>query len=436
MREERGAALVIVLMLMLMMSALAGALTVSGRTEILVARNHQSAAQARAAAEAGLNHAVQAAIDYIKGLDPAAVEDALDALLADPSVLEPTMTLGTRIPIAGAADAATGYEVRIIDEDDPARGDPTDLTADDDPSNDEDGEPLTDRNRRLVVRAVGYAQTNATAVVEALLSPYQLPAIIVNDDLTISGSPAVTGMQGSVHANGDLIVSGNPMVSDDLTASGDYVVSGHPVVGGSAGGGVAELDVPEVRASDHLSKADFILTSTGRMTLPGGGTTLCDEVSSKNSCKKTYGWEFSDPGWTMGGNSAADGTYYVEGTARISGNPGSTSVPLRITVIAEGSIEIGGNPTLVPETTGLLFVTDGDLKISGNFESSIEGHVLVHEQIGISGNPSFGGQIIVESADSVDTLVEQNTISGNATMTYSGTLGTNVYTVTGWREVR
>ena len=91
-RQERGTALVGVLLLLMMMTALASALAVSGRTETLVARNHQTAAQARAAAEAGLNRAAQVAITWLAQWPNtyANVYEAVDALLADPTLLDTT----------------------------------------------------------------------------------------------------------------------------------------------------------------------------------------------------------------------------------------------------------------------------------------------------------------------------------------------------------
>ncbi len=62
---ERGSALILVLFVLMMMSALTAALTVSGQTETLISRNQRSGAQAQAAAEAGLNHAVELATTYI-----------------------------------------------------------------------------------------------------------------------------------------------------------------------------------------------------------------------------------------------------------------------------------------------------------------------------------------------------------------------------------
>ncbi len=64
-QDERGIALVAVLLLLMMMSALGMALVVNGETETLIARNQISGMQAQAAAEAGLNHAVEVATEYI-----------------------------------------------------------------------------------------------------------------------------------------------------------------------------------------------------------------------------------------------------------------------------------------------------------------------------------------------------------------------------------
>jgi hypothetical protein len=123
----------------------------------------------------------------------------------------------------------------------------------------------------------------------------------------------------------------------------------------------------------------------------------------------------------------------VEGPVEIAAN--ST---LNITIIAEGSIDLSGSPTLTANTDELLFVTDADLDISGGVETDVvaQGQMLVHEQVSISGNATLGGQLIVEDATSLDPLVDVNSISGNVTIDYNGTLGSNLFFVTGWREVR
>ena len=71
----------------MLMSALAAALAVSGRTETLIARNQRSGVQAQAAAEAGLNHAVELVIPYLSAYSSngfASPDAAVDALLLGP----------------------------------------------------------------------------------------------------------------------------------------------------------------------------------------------------------------------------------------------------------------------------------------------------------------------------------------------------------------
>ena len=90
---ERGSALLGVLLLLMMVSALAAALGVSGQTETLISRNQRSAAQAQAAAEAGLNHAVELATTYISEWNANGwpdVDAAIDALLLGPDGLSGT----------------------------------------------------------------------------------------------------------------------------------------------------------------------------------------------------------------------------------------------------------------------------------------------------------------------------------------------------------
>ena len=459
--DERGSALVGVLLLLMMMSALAAALGVSGRTETLVARNHESSAQARAAAEAGLNHATAVVLDYLFDYSAngfASAEEALDALLqgpdgatgtedddADNGSLESVTGWGVPIGERLAVGASDGeYDVRVMDEDDPARGDgQTLLDGDADDSNDEDDNPYTDNNKTLVILAVGYGRNGSSVILEALIAPLEFPAIVSNGDFTISGNPTITGDEGGVHANADLDVSGNPSIDQDATATGDYSESGNPDVGGTASGGMPQLTVPSIDATAHLSKADFILTSDGTMVCNdqagcGGGTyAYGDTMCASDPCNE---WEYSDGNneWSISSNDAVDGTYYIEGKAKISGNPGTAKVPISITLIAEGSIEISGNPILAPNYPELLFVTGGDLKISGNLDVPLtaEGQMLVHEQVMISGNPTLAGQLIVENATSVDNMVTTNSISGNPTISYNGDLGDYIFTQAAWREIR
>jgi len=447
-RDEDGTALVGVLLMLMLMSALAAALGVSGRTETLVARNHQTAAQARAAAEAGLSHAADAVIAYLAGqADPSL---ALDDLLNGPddaSGLPATDSDNGSLEFVAGWDIAKGttrtitagltatYEAWMMDEDDPDRG----VAAAQIAAIGEDGNPYVDANDRVVIRVIGYAANSTSVTLEAMIEPIDFPAIVTGGDLTISGSATITGTDadgnptGSVHSNGSLtITGGSAYINGNASASEEFYCSQNPCtqVAGTETEHAPEIDIPSVRAADHRHKADFILTASGTMTNQAG-TVLC----SASPCND---WQFSSGQWIISGNTATNGTYYVEGGARISGNPGSNKSPVSITVIAEGSIEISGNPDLMPDYPELMFVTDGDLKLNGNYEQPLtaQGQMLVREQLMISGNPTIAGQIIVENVPSVDNLVTDNTISGNPTISYSGGLSGGGFTVSSWREVR
>ena len=329
------------------------------------------------------------------------------------------------------------YEARVFDEDDPARG-LTLFAADQTRIGEPTGDVVSDENTRIVVRAIGYATNGAVATIEATIAPVVLPAIVTNGDLTISGNASVTGTEGSVHANGDLTLSGNAAITKDATSSGGYSASGSVVVGGAYGESQPLMTVPSVRASDHLSKADFILTSGGTLT-PPEGAVICDASADNDACEDIgYGGEYEGAsGWKLNGNHASiiAGTYYVEGGVDISGNQGSTLDPLEVTIIAEGSIDVSGNVDLVPDYPGLLFVTDGDLEASGNFvANTTEGQMLVHEQVELTGNVTLAGQLLVEDAANASNLVTANSISGNAMQAYNGGLAGPIdFTVTAWR---
>ena len=431
---ERGSALLGVLLLLMMVSALAAALGVSGQTETLISRNQRSAAQAQAAAEAGLNHAAELATAYIfewKANGLPNVEAALDGLLVGPDGAPGTeddgslgprveagietietaeaIPLGTQLTITSGINAS--YEAFVMDDDAtaPTTGDFV-----------EDGNLLNDLNAALIIRATGYAQDNTKVTLEALITPIPLAAIVSDGDLGMNGSVEILGTDGSVHSNGGLTITGGAVsVAGTVTASGTY--SGSP----AGSGGAPPLPMMEIHASDYLAYADFILTSDGTMTNQAG-TVLCAEAPCND-------WDFDDGDWSFGsGGSEPDtGTYYVEGPVTVTGNP-----EVQITIIAEGSIDISGSPELTPDTPGLFLVTDGDLEISGNLETNAPGQMLVHEQVSLSGNVELIGQLIVEDAATVSDLVTENTISGNVEITYNGGLNTNVFGVSGWRDIR
>lgn len=455
---ERGAALIGVLLLLMMMSALVAALTVNSQTETFVARNNMSATQAQLSSEAGLNHQVEVAINYIfqwkshgcgagvGGVD-AGVAAAVNTFLAGPGATScdtpagaaddtvtafltalgtpPNTPLSVSSTVISAGMSAVDYQTSIFD-DEGAPG--------------EDGNALNDANGILVIRSTGRAADGTKVVLEALISPLSLGAIVADGDLVIDGNVTVTGPAGdtTIHTNADLTFDGGTSnITGSVTATGALDCD-DPCnnVSGTVTSGATPIPVPEVHADDYRIWANYVLTDSGTMT-DANGTVLCT-ASGKTTCND---WSYSPAsGWDLNSSTVPAGTYYVEGDATISGSPGSKASPAVLSIVAEGSISITGSPKLAPHTTELLFVTDQDLKILGAIDLigesvTVEGQMLVRGQADIGGNAQLDGQLIIND-ENVGSLVTSNSIHGNASITYSGGLGTGTYAVTGWRDVR
>lgn len=289
------------------------------------------------------------------------------------------------------------YTVTITDNDD----------GDGDLYNDSDGLVIANSTGTVVEQSITLGMTLASSG-GMYTSPY---AILTGGDLEISGNPTITGANGGIHANDDLSIPGNPNIDQDATAVDNYNASGSPTVGGNSGGGFATTPIPEVVPSDYLSDADYVLRSDGDVEDSFGN------VIASNSYN---GWNWGGDKWDRSSNSANDGTYYIEGDAIVSGNPGTSSDPWKVTIIAEGSIEISGDPKIEYDTPSILMVAGGDLKLNGNPNQDLEGYFLVHEQLEFSGNSNIIGSIIVEDAEDNHGFASENKVSGEPNIHYDG----------------
>ena len=462
--SERGSALIGVLLLLMVMTALAEAFAVSGQTETLIVRNHQTAAQARAAAEAGVNHAAEVVLPWILNWKinyPAAatIDPVLDTLLAnaeglipaDPDFL-PGLTLGQldedmRPLVCGTCDSS--YEIYIFDEDSPERVGYTTLGG----AENDDGE--NDLNRVIVIQAVGYGPNGATARVETLISPYKLPAIATDGDIDLGLSAAIVvgaNSNGGVHANGDINVTGAlavvgvPLTKGTVAASGT-LDTGATVASGGARAGAARQDIPDIDAAEFERWADRILTSTGRIT-DATGTVMAICTGPGIPCQLSYGLTYSSGTWTITRPAAGNHTYYVEGNMIVSPTGTFADAPMHVTVIAEGSIE-GTQGYIRPHSGDLLLVTNKDLILSGNFSAGVnpitdkvtmavtlhEGQMLVREQVAINGNALVRGQLVIGEKTSTATP-HTSSISGAVAIKNDYDVGSSMFRVAGWREVR
>ncbi len=450
-RSERGVALIIVLLLLAVMSAMATGMTVNSQVEITMATNEAYHAGARAAAEGGLNRAIQAIVadtttDLLAGEDgdPGTADDGdMGFLLPDFSGW----------PEAIGTKGQYSYTIEILDDDNNLLY-ATPLSAEQRLQMEEDGDPADNENTRLILRATGFGPNGTVVRISRILESqddqditenvtFSNPAILVDGDLTLDGNIHVRGAEGNVHVNGNIVKTGAAGdVSGDITATGTLTYNNNFTAGGAMDGGRASVTVPEINAIDYIDHADYLLKVVGgvAVTLNKDGT----------ACTVCGAWSYSGGTWTTTSNSASPGTYYVEGQVTIAASSGAL-VSKALSVIATGSIDVQGRSLIRPENDAYIqFVTNGDLSIQGNSSiddnSIVEGQSLVREQFSMSGTAELAGRIVVKNATSVSTLVTANLISGTPTITYTGSLGpiptttttfgavTYVNNVSGWME--
>ena len=308
-------------------------------------------------------------------------------------------------------------------------------------------------------------------------------AFVTGQSLLISGSPTFTGTSGGIHANGNLTISGNPVISSgnaarpiDAEATGTYTVTGSPTIGigGYAGGNQPKHTINSLTASQLSSAYDYYFTycyNSDDATYHGcvydrswnlkadvanGGTASFDG----NACWQYTSYSYSG-GWTWNSTlwmwvytpytytpfiwtatcKPIDATYYVNGDVVISGSISPGGTPTWVTtILAAGSIKVTSanlvvRPPLSTEATyksltqDLLFVASKDILIEGNNNQSFTGIMSAYEQVGISGNPVVpSGYVLAQDISNAATspygsnLVGSNYISGNMSLTYNGAL--------------
>ncbi len=317
--SERGSSLLITILLLVVLSGLAAAMITSSTTDTFVARNHESAAQAQAAAEAGLNHAVDVSRVWLCDWESnfTNTNDAVDRLLRGPddvtggaadadngslaSLAGGTVTPPARLTLAGLNGVT--YEARIFDDDDPALGnnwtaaDLARVTAGGTTPEGSGGvaDPWVDHNGVFVVRATGYARDNTAVTVEAVMRPLPWPAIVTDGDLDLSGGPQILGDGGSVHANGDIIEVGNAaVVQRDVTAVGTVTTNNNwAPVQGLAEGGQLPIQVPSVNVSDYVALATYELGNNGAISYRATATDPWTQLCVGNAACGALGFTWS-----------------------------------------------------------------------------------------------------------------------------------------------
>lgn len=334
-----------------------------------------------------------------------------------------------------------------------------------------------------VIYSVGYVPTRANPFkVRVIRAAYDYApfvpsvAILTNGDLQLGGNASITGAGGSVHANGNVIMGGTPSVSGYVSSSGTCAGCAGPGVGDPAnsGGGKPAREVPLINPRENYGLSEYDLCPTGEIRT-GPSYAVADgnpPNTSGTPCEGTIlpgvyrGWTFQGPDASKGGvwkyndQTAYNGVYYIyQGSATITGNPGTAAIPWKVTLFAEATPSGGGEPGHCPHVggdidaagggdvrpnskgLGLHLIAGRDLQMSGTPGNTWQGVYAAHEQFELRGDVQMNGVIIANDyCDTAGSPVTQNVINvgGSASLNYDGglevPLGRRIRT-THWNEL-
>lgn len=256
-------------------------------------------------------------------------------------------------------------------------------------------------------------------------------AVLTAGDLAIGGGATITGLGGSVHANGDLVIGGSANVSGDASASGTATKGGAGAVGGDTTSGAPRQALPAVDPGsyrdlttydlcpDATVRAHAAVVCAGAIVGDGLATELVGLVPTLVGWN---GWTYSVvTGWTMSSSSPLDGGFYVHAaSARVTGNPGSSSDPWLATIVvggtsagavlSSGDLTIAGNGVVRPWRDGVLAVAERDLAIGGS-AYALEGLAMAGEHAALTGGGTLTGQLVAAgTADTTGSPVGTNAI--------------------------
>ena len=318
--SDRGAALVVVTVLLGLIAALSAGLSLSATTAMALAGNLASALDARAAADAGVQHGLATVLPVLEGWKAhgfrSPAEAFTDALSG--GVMRGAMDAAGFPAAAVAVPGGVGqsYAVQLLDDDAPGRG----LARADVPAIGEDGVATSDRNGRIVIRSTGKSLRGASATVEAIVGAAPLPAILVRGGLTL-GAVSVSGAEGHVHVRGEVIVSGETRIAGDLTTTGMPGASSSPAVVGGRFGHARAIPIPDIHPGQFRGLATFVMAADGTAQTPAGDL-LCRPPHA--ACPPAVAsWRWTSEGWHCPELPQSATTFYVEGDVVVEPAAGS-----------------------------------------------------------------------------------------------------------------
>jgi PilX N-terminal len=457
-RSERGVALIAALMGVAILTVLGVAITGLGIMAATVSRNERESHEALAIADAGISHAKRLILwqewasfnQFLQNAGGVGCDgDELSQAPVAPLPPGYPIAAAEFIPAAGRVFGRGQYRVAVCD----------DHSTDVDPTTGLlDMNPNADVNRRLFLRSTGVGPDGASATVELVIDSQDMPAVITNSNLRVTGQPRAMGAGGAFHSNLQTDLQGNACAQQFFSSTGTTSVSG-----GSAGGGAActpgELDVrpdsppiniPSLLPIDYKSQADYWLRSDGRIYDMATMVVLCASPPCGGGVQLNWTWDGGLKRWTNGQN-IRQGTYYADANIVLASSFGSSL--FRLSLITEGFISVSGSPTtrpdlVLPNGRELAMLAGTDIRLAGTSAILFQGIYYARHQLDIGGTPQINGQVLAfNAADTAYPNPSQGAnnlvplvggymvISGSPTITFTGN-GLQSARGRWWRECR
>jgi hypothetical protein len=274
-------------------------------------------------------------------------------------------------------------------------------------------------------------------------------ALLVGDDLTISGNSVVRDVGGNdgahVHANGRVIeIGGAASVEGCLTSS----ETTYDATMRCPESPRPELPLPVVEPLLLYPYAHFVLCPDN--TIYGGPAHPTDPDPDGDPCSgdeiatPVVGWSarrrHGATEWTTSPAADTDGVFYIH-HGNFNGKVGSTTDLALVSVVAsasggaacsspsEGNIELGGNsnleahPDLIAAGYELLLVAQGDVAFNGG--SWVGGGIIAHEQVDYRGNAgSWGAVVAADACDATGSPLRKTSLTGSTEINFTGLIST------------
>lgn len=446
-RDERGAAIAVVLLVGTFMVMLSSIMVARGMRQLVNTNGDTNWDNALYAAEAGLD-------DGLQRLD-------LDFDYETGETI-PTGTLGTDDEhdwAVAAADLAPAADVITM-----ARGEYVVVRPD----------------NSTVLFAVGYSPNRAATErrvrvlrvsVDGVPWLYETEhALLVGGDLEISGNTTVNDTNdydsASVHANGSISSSGSSFVVEGCTTS---VLNTYAATAQCPPSPALEEPLPVIDPVLIYPYAHYVLCDD-EVAYGGPANALTPDPDlipcngNETITALVGGWSSRTQGgkvtWGNATGVALPGVYYVH-NGNFDGKLGSGSVAAEVTLIVSngngpgclspptGNISLGANTNITRHSSlaavgyDIALVAQGDVVFIGN--ATVGGAILAHEQIDYRGTAgSWGAVVAVDACNTLGSPISKNTTSstsGDSTINFAGPLRTPFTATTlhadvvGWYEL-